>query len=233
MISAQTLNALTVNLYGTNKQLFECQLLGFLTYETGGCFYMSFVLQAFYRLIRVVYTKHKFLRGFSFNLICILLQWIIYFLILLPSYFWPGSLYSLYESDYYCGIRYEKILGLSYTIMNIFFFPLGYLSFIYACLLYFIHHQAPQSLRERQRRRVNRDLIVTRRIIFIVIALALPGLPNLGFAIMTNIDHRFSGSYHMYQIEFMGPAVVVFILSIAIIFITPQIKQIISKMKIL
>ncbi|CAF4818589.1 unnamed protein product [Rotaria sp. Silwood1] len=154
MISAQTLNALTVNLYGTNKQLFECQLLGFLTYETGGCFYMSFVLQAFYRLIRVVYTKHKFLR-------------------------------------------------------------------------------APQSLRERQRRRVNRDLIVTRRIIFIVIALALPGLPNLGFAIMTNIDHRFSGSYHMYQIEFMGPAVVVFILSIAIIFITPQIKQIISKMKIL
>ncbi|CAF2750689.1 unnamed protein product [Rotaria sp. Silwood2] len=47
---------------------------------------------------------------------------------------------------------------------------------------------------------------------------------------MTNIDIRFSGSYHMYRIQFVGPAVAVFILSVAIIFITPQIKQILIKL---
>ncbi|CAF3239430.1 unnamed protein product [Rotaria sp. Silwood2] len=229
---SQALIALKADLYGIDKKLIGCQVLGFLTYETFGCLYMTFVLQAFYRLTRVVYTKYKFLQAFSFNLICILLQWVICFLLILPSYFWPGPLYSFYESDYYCGIRYEKILGLSYTIINIFFVPLVHLMIIYARLLHFIRYQASQLSQERQRRRAHRDLIVIRRILFTVIALTLPGIPNVVFAIMTNIDFRFSGSYYMYRIQFLGPAVTVFILSIAIIFITPQIKQILMKLKL-
>ncbi|CAF3394255.1 unnamed protein product [Rotaria sp. Silwood2] len=235
MILSQTINALKADLYGTynltDKQPIGCQVLGFLTYETFGCLYMTFVLQAFYRLTRIVYNKHRFLQAFSFNLICIVLQWIIYFFLTLPSYFWSEPFYSLYESVYYCGIRYEKILELSYMIMNIFFFPLIYLAIIYARLLHFIHHQVSQLSQERQRRRIQRDLIITRRILFTVIALTLPGLPNLVFAIMTNIDFCFSGSYYMYRIQFMAPTITIFIISIAIIFINPQIKQILIRLK--
>ncbi|CAF3195422.1 unnamed protein product [Rotaria sp. Silwood2] len=116
-------------------------------------------------------------------------------------------------------------------IMNIFFFPLIYLAIIYARLLHFIHHQVSQLSQERQRRRIQRDLIITRRILFTVIALTLPGLPNLVFAIMTNIDFCFSGSYYMYRIQFMAPTITIFIISIAIIFINPQIKQILIRLK--
>ncbi|CAF4998902.1 unnamed protein product, partial [Rotaria sp. Silwood1] len=132
---------------------------------------------------------------------------------------------------YYCGIRYEKILGLSYTVMNIFVFPITLLTIIYARFLHFIRHQAPQLSQERQRRRAQRDLMITRRILFTVIALTLPGTLNITFVIMTNIDVRFSGSFYMYRIQWMGPAITLFILSIGIVFITPQIKQILVKLK--
>ncbi|CAF3904512.1 unnamed protein product [Rotaria sp. Silwood1] len=226
MVLLQTINALKADLYETNtlidKNSIACQVLGFFTYETFGCFYMTFVLQAFYRLTRV---------GFSFNLICIQLQWIIYFLLILPSYFWSEPFYSLHELNYYCGIRYENILGLSYTIMNIFFLPPVYLLLIYARLVYFIRYQASQLSEVRKRRRAHRDFMVTRRILFTVVVIILPGLPNLAFAIMTNIHLPFSGSYYMYRIQFMGPTVTVFIVSIVIAFITRQIKQILIKLK--
>ncbi|CAF3995968.1 unnamed protein product [Rotaria sordida] len=235
MILLLTINTLKGDLYGidslTNKKSIECRILNFLSYETFGCFYMSCVLQAFYRLTRVVYTKYKFLQAFSFNLICVVLQWIIYFLLILPSYFWSEPYYSSHESDYLCSIRYEKILELSYTIINIFFLPPVYLALIYARLLYFIRYKASQLLHAQKRRRAHRDLAVTRRILFTVIVLILPGIPNLGFTLMTNIDFRFSGSYYMYRIQFMGPILTVFILSIVIAFITPQIKQILLKLK--
>ncbi|CAF4384217.1 unnamed protein product, partial [Rotaria sordida] len=63
---SETIIVLKTDLYGTvdliDKQSIGCRFLGFLAYETFGCCYMSLVLQAFYRLIRVVYSKYKFLQ---------------------------------------------------------------------------------------------------------------------------------------------------------------------------
>jgi hypothetical protein len=76
--------------------------------------------------------------------------------------------------------------------MKIFVLPIIYLTVIYARLMYFIRHQTPQLSQTRQGRRAQRDFIITRRILF---TLTLPGLPNIGFVIMTNIDIHFSGAY--------------------------------------
>lgn len=161
-----------------------------------------------------------------------MLQWTASFLLTLPSYFWPGSLYSLYESDYYCGIVYEKIFGLLYTVINIFVLPMIFLTAMYARLVYFISYQAPRISHGRQRRQAQRDLIVIRRILFTVIALALPGIPNTIFGIMSIVDFHVSGSYYMYRIQWMGPAVTVFIFSIALVFINSHMKQVLlTKLK--
>ncbi|CAF2807814.1 unnamed protein product [Rotaria sp. Silwood2] len=158
-----TINVHKADLYGiaslTDQQLIECRFHGFLTFETFGCCYMTFVLQAFYRLTRVVYSKYRFLQ------------------------------------------------------------------------LYFIRYQTPQLSRARQRKKAQRDLMITRRILFSVIALTLPGFPNAGFGIMTIINIRFSGSFHMYRIQWMGPAITVLTLSIVIVFINSQVKQILKKFK--
>lgn len=113
--------------------------------------------------------------------------------------------------------------------MNIFVLPIVYLTIIYTRLLYFIHYQTPQLSQTQQGRRAHRDLAITRRILFTVIALTLPGLPNIGFVFMTNINHQYSGAYFMYRIQWMGPSITVFILSISLIFMTPQIKKLLIK----
>lgn len=46
----------------TQTELIGCRFRGFMIYETFGCFNMTFVLQAVFRLTRVLYPKHKFLQ---------------------------------------------------------------------------------------------------------------------------------------------------------------------------
>ena len=66
VLLSTTTNVLRADLYGTaildDLSTTGCHLQGFLLAETSGCCYMSFVLQALYRLIRVVYAKHKYLQ---------------------------------------------------------------------------------------------------------------------------------------------------------------------------
>jgi hypothetical protein len=51
VLLSATINVLKADLYGfvdlTDNELIGCRFRGFLIYETFGCFYMSFVLQAF------------------------------------------------------------------------------------------------------------------------------------------------------------------------------------------
>lgn len=62
-----------------------------------------------------------------------------------------------------------------------------------------------------------------------MISLTLPGLPNIVFVVIANIDPSLSGAYDMYRVQWLGPSVTVFVLSIAVIFINPQIKQILKE----
>lgn len=93
----------------------------------------------------------------------------------------------------------------------------------------FILHQTPQLAQTLQGRRARRDLIITRRILITVIFLTLPGLPNVVFTVMVNINRIYSGAFFMYRIQWMGPAVMVFIFSFALVFLTPKLKEIFRK----
>ena len=66
VLLSTTINVLRADLYGVavldHLNLAGCQFQGFLHFALTGCCYMSFVLQALYRLARVVYAKHKFLQ---------------------------------------------------------------------------------------------------------------------------------------------------------------------------
>lgn len=92
--------------------------------------------------------------------------------------------------------------------------------------MHFIHQQTPNVAQTLYGKRAQRDLIITRRILITVIILTLPGLPNIGFVLMTNINRMYSGAFFMYRIQWMGPSVTVFIFSFALVFLTPKLKEI-------
>ncbi|UJR19874.1 hypothetical protein I4U23_023007 [Adineta vaga] len=228
-------NVLKGDLFGmavlTGDELTKCQFQGFLIYERFGCCYLSFVLQAIYRLTRVLYPKRIFFQSFTFNLICIVLQWIMCFLFLLPSYIWRELFYSFYELDYYCGIRYEKFFDLWYVVLNIYVLPLTYMTIIYIRLMYFIRHTNLQLLQTHQGQRARRDYIITRRILITMSTLALAGLPNVCLAFIAYFNPNVSGDYYMYRIQWMVPGITMLTLSIVLVFITPKLKQIIMKLR--
>ncbi|CAF1547636.1 unnamed protein product [Adineta ricciae] len=207
--------------------LTACQLLGFLVYERFGCCYSSFVLQALSRLLKVLYPKGTILQSFTFNLVCIVIQWIVCFLLLLPSYIWRDLFYSLYELDYYCGIRYERLFYLWYVIFNIYVLPLTYMAMIYIRLMYHIRRGNLQLLQTQRGRSAQRNYVVIRRILCTMTVLALAGLPNVGLAILAYIKPNLSGYYYMYRIQWMVPAITMCTISIVLVFITPQLKKVI------
>ncbi|CAF1375622.1 unnamed protein product [Adineta ricciae] len=182
-----------------DKPLVACQFQGFLLYERCGCCYSSFVLQAIYRLLRVLYPRRLFLQSYKFNSICIIIQWIVCFLLILPSFIYRDAFFVLYESDYFCGLR----------------------------LFYFVSHQNPQLLQTQQGRRAQRDYIIMRRILFTMIVLLLAGIPNVGLAFLAQFKPNLSGDYYMYRIEWMVPSVSMLTVSIGLVFITPQLKTVV------
>ncbi|CAF1181566.1 unnamed protein product [Adineta ricciae] len=216
------------DLYGfptlDTSQLNTCLLRGFLIYVAFACCYMSFVLQAFYRFTRVVYHKQRIFQSFIFYIVCILLQWIMCSTLLLPPYLWSSPVYGLYKNDYYCGMLYQYLGALTYSGIVMYISPVIFLTLIYAHLVFFIRHQTSNMLQTQQMRSAQRDFTVIRRIIFIVNTLTLPGVPNCTFTLMTSIDPSISGFYYMYRIQWLLPAVAVFIFSIALVIITPQLK---------
>lgn len=115
-----------------------------------------------------------------------------------------------------------------YVATNIFFNPILLLTIIYACLLFYIRHQSPQVLQTQQGKKAQRDFIITRRILFVVNVLTFPGLPNVIFFAMSGINPSISGYYYMYRIQWMGPAVVIFMLSIALVIMTQPLRKLIK-----
>ena len=163
-------------------------------------------------------------------MVCIVLQWLIYFLLLFPSYLWLENLYSLYELDFYCGIAYEHSAGLYYVVLIVFALPVICLTLIYVRMMRFVRHQNPEALQSTQGQRSQRDFIVIRRILFTVVTLTIPGVPNVIFTWVVAFDHRLSGAFHMYRIQWMGPLVTFCVLNIALVLITPPLKEVCRKL---
>ena len=61
-----TINVLRADLYGVavlnDLNMTGCRFQGMLLFETFGCCNISFVLQAIYRFVRVIYARHKYLQ---------------------------------------------------------------------------------------------------------------------------------------------------------------------------
>ena len=114
--------------------------------------------------------------------------------------------------------------------LNSYALPVAYLTLIYARVLLFVRRQSPQLARGQQGRRAQRDLIVARRILFLVNVMTLPGLANVVFFPITSLNPSLSGSYYMYRIQWIGLAVLSPMTSIGLIFITPKLRVIVRQL---
>ncbi|CAF4266389.1 unnamed protein product, partial [Rotaria sordida] len=175
------------------------------------------------RLCRIVYSKHRWVQFFWLYVIPIPVQLVVAFIVLCPILIWHDVTYL--PNEYYCSPAFTKTRGILWGTFTAYGLPLLLLSLIYLHITIFIRQQPlNQTLMVKQRQK--RDLAAIQRIFINVALLLVCGTPGAILLIMyfiIGIEYPLT-----YRIMWVGPAVSMAILSIQMIFMTPQLKNLIT-----
>ncbi|CAF4221670.1 unnamed protein product, partial [Adineta steineri] len=161
MLSSMNIRSILGDLY---KQSFDsswCIFSGYLVIVLLGMLYMTFVNQAFYRLIRIAYSQNRRFQSLKLYIILPSIE-IIILTSLLLSVLIPLNGVTYLPNDYFCYATFTNIPGVLSAAVIVYIGPFCCISFIYIHITRFIHQQGNiQTLIIRQRQ--SRDLLIIRR----------------------------------------------------------------------
>ncbi|CAF0760033.1 unnamed protein product [Adineta ricciae] len=205
--------------FSTNRSL--CIFKGYSIISICCATYNSFVIQALYRLFRIVYHNYQRVQLYWFYLIITPIQLAAGFLFMSPVVIWHGITYV--PNDYYCMIQFTNFRVTMWSSFNAYGIPIVCLLMIYTRITLFIrNHSAHQTSIVKQRQ--NRDLVAVQRIIVSVGILLTLGLPTVIFLfilLITNFEHPLLNRTMWLDLE-----VSMVILSVGMVWMTPQLKNI-------
>jgi hypothetical protein len=170
-----------------------------------------------------VYPTHLWLLYARTYLIIIPLMWIGSFILISPLYIWNGQ--KLIPDEYICRIAKNDPLSIAYSTVIIYGIPFNGLAFTYFQVHRYLRRQTRAThfnLQSRSQRR-RRDVLVFRRIVIIVTLLGSYGTPNSVMLIILAVTGQLVPSF--YRILQLSFAACVFTLSIALLYVTPQLRQ--------
>ncbi len=156
-----------------------CIWRGFLIHAVLCVLYDSYILQAIYRLCRVVLHKYKHLYTFSLFCFVIIIESIFGIVSISPGFI-AGHIVYL-RTEYYCQTPFTNILAILYIACRLFLLPIIFISIIYICL---VKHLRQVNFYPRRLRSNQRNLIIIRRILSMLSVLILLGLPSMIFLII-------------------------------------------------
>ncbi len=211
-----------LNIYVLKKIInWDCHIRGYLHFVFINSIYLSYVLQAGFRLFRIAFHEYKCLRtiySFSFYIIT---QWISSFLLILPiliAHENYSSLIIYLPQEFYCQVPMTSIRGILFSIFSVYFVPLCCIGMIYLCIIIHIRRTTIQyiliitSVRSQNKR----DALVIKRICVVMTVLLLLGIPSCLFVIAFII----TGHLHWaaYRVSFA-------LISLSSLYVTPQIYK--------
>lgn len=198
-----------------------CYVRAYLLQMALASIYFSYLLQAIYRFFRVVMFKYRQLQKFRFILQLIILQWLAVALLFLPLPLL--NLFHYLPTDFYCQTPLTHIFATFYSVAIIYYIPMLTTGIFYTILIYYVKHSNHLTNQENRQRSNQRDLLVLRRIIYVVSLLLILFLPTS----ILWIDYMRTGYLHplIYHFEWLSFSVLLTIVSVISTFVTPQLHQ--------
>jgi len=141
-----------------------------------------------------------------------------------PILIWHDVTYV--SNEYYCFVPFTQTRGILWILLIIYGLPLLYLLLIYIRIILFIRQQSNTVILAVKRRQ-QRDLLAIQRIFInvgLLITIGIPGSVLLIMCFITGQQNPFS-----YRILMIGLEVSMTVLSIEMIFMTPQLKKIVMR----
>ncbi len=207
---------------------YGCYIRGYLHFVFINSIYLSYVLQAGFRLFRIAFHEYKCLRTiYSFS-VYIIAQWITSFLLISPiliAHDGYSSLIIYLPEEYYCQVPMTSIRGIVFSTLSIYFVPLCCIGIIYLWIIIHIRRANRQSMVTigLVRCQNKRDTIIIKRICVVMVVLLLLGVPSTLFVIAFII----SGHLHWaaYRVGWMTISISFALISLSSIYVTPQIYK--------
>ncbi len=171
-----------------------------------------------------MYSNYRWLQFFWLYIIIVPILLVGAGVLLCPALIWNGIIYL--PNDYICFISFTNIRGILWVTFAIYGLPVTYLSVIYIRITLFLRQQSIDIELAIQRRQ-RRDLFAIQRIFInvgILIVAGLPGVVVIIMSLINGVEYRLS-----YRILWIGIEVSIVILSIQMIFMTPQLKNLVMK----
>ncbi|CAF1279054.1 unnamed protein product [Rotaria sordida] len=197
-----------------------CQLRGYFIHVFICSFYYSYVLQAIFRLFRIVFYKKKNLQSYYIFLIGIFFQWLISFLYILIHLLKNNFEYSLFAHS--CWISFKNIYELLHALLIMYICPILIVCLIYIYIIRYTH----QTIHIQQQRQIRnkRDLIILKRMVIIILIAMGIGIVTLFTWINYIItNYLIPIAYHLQGLSISSGFLMG---SIGFAFITPQIYDI-------
>lgn len=208
------------NMYGNTMinislNTWWCYARAYLLHVGLGSIYYSYLLQASFRLYRIVFSNSRQMQNNSFIIRLIILQWILSFILLLCPVFRKDFHYIF--DYYYCQIPYEDLRGLAIVASLTYYIPM----FIIGSMYFFIINY----MRRNRRRTHEKDLAVFRRIVILVGMLLVHSLP----AVLLWIGYKITGylSPFIYHLQWFTFALSLALLPFISALLTPYLRRII------
>ncbi|CAF3514592.1 unnamed protein product [Rotaria sp. Silwood1] len=218
------------NIYGSLNSFnslnnYLCQLRGYFIHVCICSFYYSCVLQAIFRLFRVVFYKQKNLQSSYLFFIGIFIQWLISFLYILTHLLTNN--FEYFSFTYSCWISFKNIRALFHALLIMYIGPILSICLMYAYIIRYIRQT--NHIRQQRKLRNKQDLFVLKRIVILVLVAMGIGIATVFTLINYMItDYLIPIAYHLQGLSITGGFLMG---SIGFIFITPQIYEILRMKK--
>jgi len=206
-----------------------CHTRGYLLFVFINSIYLSYVLQAGYRLFRIVFHEYRCLRTFANFFYYILGQWMLSFVVLIPILFsgenHTTSIVYLPE-DFYCQVPVTNVSAITYTVQIVFVLPFCCMCTIYFWIITYIrgtnrYRQSLSTMKLRLQKK--RDSIIIKRICIVVVLLLILGAPSVIFVIVFIIHSHLYWAY--YRLSWMTISISYAFICLSSIYVTPEIYR--------
>ena len=200
-----------------------CQIRSYANHTFICAFYYSCVLQASFRLCRVVFPKRKALQSRGMCWLAIIGQWTlasVYILVylLLADFEYQPDVHS-------CWLSFTNVRALASIMAFAYVVPLLIMVLIYGRLIQ--HIRQTSALQHSRQSSNKRDVLVVKRIIILLLSAMSMGIPTGCLLIMYMISgYKTSLSF---QIQALSLTLGLTMESVAVGYVTPQVLEIWTK----
>jgi hypothetical protein len=206
-----------------------CYIRGYLQVVFIDSIYLSYVLQAGYRLYRIVFNENKYLQTVSSFFYYIIAQWIISFIVIIPTLFtdknFSNSIVYLPE-HFYCQVSMTNAFSIIYSVLVVYLIPLCCMCIIYLWIILHVRHTVRynRSVTTLKLRRQNkRDTLIIKRICIVIILILTSGIPSVIFFIGSIINGQLHWAF--YRLNGMIISISYAFICLSSLYVTPQIYR--------